>query len=244
MSAADRTVEHVTCLGCGCACDDITVVVQRGRLTDAKQACALGVAWFGDGRVPDEIRINGREGTLERALAEAAKILTGAKHSLVYLAGDISCEAQRDAVGIADRLKGAIDSLAGSGAAGLLAAQRRESTARGTVERLRERDQGFGAVRVRGGRARLRIGHHRHVSCLGHVLDEADRRPKPRILPHRPPLDQRAHRAERIELGVRRDGHPPVRVRRATGFAHVHGDHAAAPAPYGGGQTQRIHCVA
>ena len=125
MSAADRTVEHVTCLGCGCVCDDITVVVQRGRLTDAKQACALGVAWFGDGRVPDEIRIHGRAGTLERALAEAAKILTGAKHSLVYLAGDISCEAQRDAVGIADRLKGAIDSLAGSGAAGVLAAQRR-----------------------------------------------------------------------------------------------------------------------
>jgi len=62
-------VEHVTCLGCGCACDDITVVVQRGRVAEAQRACALGAAWFGDGRVPDEIRIRGRTGTLERAIA-------------------------------------------------------------------------------------------------------------------------------------------------------------------------------
>src|SRR5256885_3993657 len=31
------TVEHVTCLGCGCACDDITVVVQRGRVAEAQR---------------------------------------------------------------------------------------------------------------------------------------------------------------------------------------------------------------
>src|SRR5205823_3963998 len=48
VTAATRTVEHVTCLGCGCACDDITVVVQRGRLTEAQRACALRGA--ADGR--------------------------------------------------------------------------------------------------------------------------------------------------------------------------------------------------
>src|SRR5205085_2738731 len=84
-----RTVEHVTCLGCGCACDDITVVVQRGRLTEAQRACALGAAWFGDGQVPDAVRIRGRAGTLERALAEATALVTDAKRPLVYLAGDI-----------------------------------------------------------------------------------------------------------------------------------------------------------
>ena len=61
---SDRSVAHVTCLGCGCACDDITVVVQRGRVAEAQQACALGAAWFGDGRIPDEIRIRGHAGTL------------------------------------------------------------------------------------------------------------------------------------------------------------------------------------
>ena len=131
-------VEHVTCLGCGCACDDITVVVQRGRVAEAQRACALGAAWFGDGRVPDEIRIRGRAGTLERAIAEAAKLLSDAERPLVYLAGDVSCEVQRDAVAIADRLRGAIDSLAGTAAPGLLAAQRR-GRAGATLGELRQR---------------------------------------------------------------------------------------------------------
>ena len=138
MSAAARTVEHATCLGCGCACDDITVVVQRGRLTEAKRACALGTAWFGDGQVPDVVRIRGRAGTLERALSEATRLLREAKRPLVYLAGDISCEVQRDAVAIADRLKGAIDSLAGTAAPGVLAAQRR-GRAGATLGELRQR---------------------------------------------------------------------------------------------------------
>src|SRR5207302_10329259 len=138
VSAAARTVEHATCLGCGCACDDITVVVQRGRLTEAKRACALGTAWFGDGQVPDVVRIRGRAGTLERALSEATRLLREAKRPLVYLAGDISCEVQRDAVAIADRLKGAIDSLAGTAAPGVLAAQRR-GRAGATLGELRQR---------------------------------------------------------------------------------------------------------
>jgi formylmethanofuran dehydrogenase subunit B len=138
VSAAAGTVEHVTCLGCGCACDDITVVVERGRLTEARRACALGAAWFGDGQVPNEIRIRGRAGTLERAIAEAAKLLTDAKRPLVYLAGDISCEVQRDAVAIADRLKGSIDSLASTAAPGVLAAQRR-GRAGATLGELRQR---------------------------------------------------------------------------------------------------------
>ena len=138
MTTAARTIEHVTCLGCGCACDDITVVVERGRLTEAQQACALGAAWFGDGQVPDEIRIRDRTGTMERAIAEAAKLLADAKRPLVYLAGDISCEVQRDAVAIADRLKGAIDSLASTAAPGVLAAQRR-GRAGATLGEVRQR---------------------------------------------------------------------------------------------------------
>jgi formylmethanofuran dehydrogenase subunit B len=138
VNAVARTVEHVTCLGCGCACDDITVVVQGARLTEARRACALGAAWFGDGQVPDAVRIRGRAGTLERALTEAARLLTDAKRPLVYLAGDISCEVQRDAVAIADRLKGAIDSLASTAAPGVLAAQRR-GRAGATLGELRQR---------------------------------------------------------------------------------------------------------
>src|SRR2546422_4289515 len=91
----DRTVANVTCLGCGCACDDITVVVKQDRIADARNACTLGSAWFGDGTVPAETRVNGRTASLEQALTEAARLLTGATRPLVYLAGDVSCETKR-----------------------------------------------------------------------------------------------------------------------------------------------------
>jgi formylmethanofuran dehydrogenase subunit B len=134
----DRTVANATCLGCGCACDDITVVVRRDRIADARNACALGAAWFGDGAVPAETRVNGRTASLEQALTEAARLLTGAKRPLVYLAGDISCETQRAAVAIADRLHAAIDSLAATSAPAVLAAQRR-GRAGATLGEIRQR---------------------------------------------------------------------------------------------------------
>src|SRR5713101_1279709 len=134
----DRTVANVTCLGYGCACDDIGVVVTRDRIAEARNACALGAAWFGDGSVPAETRVNGRSASLEQALTEAARLLTGAKRPLVYLAGDVSCETQREAVAIADRLHAAIDSLAATAATAVLAAQRR-GRAGATLGEIRQR---------------------------------------------------------------------------------------------------------
>lgn len=122
---SERTVTHVTCLGCGCACDDIAVVVQRDRIAEARNACALGKTWFGDGTIPTATRVNGRSAPLEDALDEAARLLRGAQRAFVYLAGDISCETQRVTVAIADRLHAAIDSLAATAAESVLATQRR-----------------------------------------------------------------------------------------------------------------------
>ncbi|HYK82059.1 MAG TPA: hypothetical protein VEU55_02860 [Gemmatimonadales bacterium] len=138
MSTADRMVEHATCLGCGCACDDIAVVVSRGRITAARNACPLGQAWFGDGTLPAETRAHDRPTTLEQALHEARSLLTGAKRPLVYLAADVSCEAYRAGVAIADRLRAALDTLGAAAAAGTLAAQRRGRAA-ATLGELRQR---------------------------------------------------------------------------------------------------------
>ncbi len=134
----DRTLANVTCLGCGCACDDITVVVTRDRIAEARNACALGAAWFGDGSVSAETRVNSRSASLEQALTEAARLLTGAKRPLVYLAGDVSCETQREGVAIADRLHAVIDSLAATAATAVLAAQRR-GRAGATLGEIRQR---------------------------------------------------------------------------------------------------------
>src|SRR5207249_533353 len=83
-------------------------------------------------------RANGGAAPLEQALTGGARILTGARHPLVYLAGDISSETQREAVAIADRLHAAIDSLAATAAPAVLAAQRR-GRAGATLGEIRQR---------------------------------------------------------------------------------------------------------
>ena len=120
-----RIVEHATCLGCGCTCDDITVVVRLARIAEARHACPLGLAWFGDGQLPARVISGGHDVDLDRALDDAAALLGGGR-ALVYLAGDLSCEVQRAGVAVADQLHAALDTLTTATALpGILAAQRR-----------------------------------------------------------------------------------------------------------------------
>ena len=119
-------LDHVTCLGCGCACDDIGIGVHGGRIVEARQACELGVAWFGDGRVPARAMVDGRDVASDDALDAAANRLAAVARPLVYLAPDLSCEAQREGVALADRLRAALDSVTSATAIGsILAAQER-----------------------------------------------------------------------------------------------------------------------
>src|SRR2546427_5681593 len=133
-----RTVEHATCLGCGCACDDIAVVVDGDRIAEARNSCPLGRAWFAGGSVPRETRAGGKPVAPDVALGDAAKLLARAERPLVYLAPDISCETQRAAVAIADRLGALLDSPTGEIAAGILASQRR-GRAGATLGEIRQR---------------------------------------------------------------------------------------------------------
>jgi formylmethanofuran dehydrogenase subunit B len=111
---ADRVESHVTCLGCGCACDDIELTIAGGRIVAAGRACTLGAAWFGDGSAPARVLIDGRPAELEAALAEAARLLRHARHPLVYLAPGLSLEAQRRAAGLADVCRAALDNVSSS----------------------------------------------------------------------------------------------------------------------------------
>ncbi|MDF2770817.1 MAG: formylmethanofuran dehydrogenase subunit [Geminicoccaceae bacterium] len=102
-------VEDVTCMGCGCLCDDITVIVGSGRIREARNACALGAAWFGDGIVPTRTVLDGVDASPEVAITAAAERLARAQRVLVYLAPNLSCEAQRAGAAIADFLHGILD---------------------------------------------------------------------------------------------------------------------------------------
>jgi len=117
------TVENATCLGCGCACDDIDVVVQDGRIAAARNTCDLGRRWFGSGDVPSSVVTNGDATSLDEAIAATARLLGEAKRPLVYLAPDVSCETQRETVCLADVLRARLDTTTTTAAPFILATQ-------------------------------------------------------------------------------------------------------------------------
>jgi formylmethanofuran dehydrogenase subunit B len=127
-----------TCLGCGCACDDIDVVVSSDRIVEARHACELGVAWFGDGIVPTRCLVGGREAPVEAALHATAALLSRSTSPLVYLAPDLTCEAQREAIALADALHASLDTVTSSAMGSVLASQER-GRASATLGEIRHR---------------------------------------------------------------------------------------------------------
>jgi formylmethanofuran dehydrogenase subunit B len=99
----------------------------------------LGAAWFGDGQVPARVLIAGRDGAIDEALDVAASLLRGARRPLVYLAPELSCEAQREGVAIADALRGTVDSVTTSTAIGSVLAQQERGRASATLGEIRNR---------------------------------------------------------------------------------------------------------
>ena len=113
MSENTTLVENATCTFCGCVCDDmhLSVDLDEKQITKAKNACILGRAWYANHTVEDRpaALIDGEEATLEEAVDEAARILVESRFPIVYGLSDTTCEAQREAVALADMVKANID---------------------------------------------------------------------------------------------------------------------------------------
>ena len=135
----DRVVEDVTCLGCGCACDDIQITVRGDRIVDAGRACALGAAWFGDGSLPAEAAVDAQRATIATALASAADLVRAAKRPLVYLAPGITNETAREAVALADAIGAALDSVTSATIMGAILATQERGRAWATLGEGRHR---------------------------------------------------------------------------------------------------------
>ncbi|MCL4296826.1 MAG: hypothetical protein KJ077_13905 [Anaerolineae bacterium] len=106
-------VNNAICTFCGCVCDDIELHTEGDRIFKAKRACSLGEAWFtnhtAEAHYPPAL-IDGRPAPLEAAVAAAADFLVRANHPLIYGLSNVTCETQREAVMLAERLGGIIDS--------------------------------------------------------------------------------------------------------------------------------------
>lgn len=134
-----RAVHHAVCLGCGCACDDIAVHVFGDRITDARNACALGVRWFGDGVIPSAIRVNGADAALSDALAAITASIKQARQTAIYLAPEITCEAQREAIGLGDLVRGTVDTISSTTVLPTIIASQERGRASATLGELRNR---------------------------------------------------------------------------------------------------------
>lgn len=108
-----KVIKNAICTFCGCVCDDIelTVAPNGKQISKANNACVLGKAWFLEHRVEDfpVAMIDGKEVSLDQAIEEAAQVFVNAKFPAIYGLSDTTCEAQKEAVAIADYLNGNID---------------------------------------------------------------------------------------------------------------------------------------
>jgi formylmethanofuran dehydrogenase subunit B len=106
-------VKNATCTFCGCVCDDIELHANGERITDTKGACILGQAWFknhtAERLYPDAL-IDGKPASVDDAVEAAADYLYRANMPLVYGLSNTTCEAQREAVQLAELIGGVIDS--------------------------------------------------------------------------------------------------------------------------------------
>jgi formylmethanofuran dehydrogenase subunit B len=105
-------IDNVVCAFCGCVCDDLSVTIEDSRITKVKKACALGKSWL-EGHSDETDRptalIDGQPATLDEAVDVAARILVQAEYPLIYGLSSTYCEAQRQAVALADALQATID---------------------------------------------------------------------------------------------------------------------------------------
>jgi len=106
-------VNNATCTFCGCVCDDMELHADGDRIVKTKRACSLGEAWFknhtAERLYPDAL-VDGQEATLDEAIEAAADHLYEANMALVYGLSNVTCEAQRGAVALAEMIGGVVDS--------------------------------------------------------------------------------------------------------------------------------------
>jgi len=113
QNCESRRIDDAPCLACGCLCDDITLMVRGGRIVDAQRACDLGRRWFLEAREPadwPEATVSGQTVSRQESLERACAILRAARSPVVLGLSNSSCETQRAAAALADRL-GAVVSL-------------------------------------------------------------------------------------------------------------------------------------
>src|ERR1700685_2386798 len=106
-------VKNATCTFCGCVCDDIELHADGVRIVETKSARSLGESGFKhqtEEHLYPHALIDAKPAPVDDAVETAADYLLDANMPLVYGMSNITCEAQREAVSLAELIGGVIDS--------------------------------------------------------------------------------------------------------------------------------------
>jgi formylmethanofuran dehydrogenase subunit B len=104
MLSSSQT-DAVTCLGCGCLCDDLTIQVEEGRVVSVGRGCDLGLRWFSSapgGEDGPSAWIEGQVAEVSEALDRAAELLRASRAPLMFGLTRTSTETVREALALAD----------------------------------------------------------------------------------------------------------------------------------------------
>ena len=106
-------IEPVTCLVCGCLCDDISVVKQGEKITAAGNACVLGREWLLRDRLHEPGKpaalVKGQPVEAAEAVELAARLLMNAKAPIILGLGRSTNETVAAAVELADRIGAVVE---------------------------------------------------------------------------------------------------------------------------------------
>ncbi len=106
-------IDPVTCLVCGCLCDDIAVVKQGENITAAGNACVLGTEWLLRDRLLEPGKpaalIQGRPAEPAEAVELAARLLRKAHAPIIIGLGRSTNETVAAALELADRIGAVVE---------------------------------------------------------------------------------------------------------------------------------------
>jgi formylmethanofuran dehydrogenase subunit B len=111
-SATRSSVEDATCIACGCLCDDLTIVAERGQIIEAQRACEIGRRWFFADHGSSNVTLATRDGEPAdsgQAIGRAAEILGNARSPVLIGLERTTSETVAEALAIADRIGAVVD---------------------------------------------------------------------------------------------------------------------------------------
>lgn len=98
-----------TCTGCSLLCEDIDVVLDKGRIKEIRNACRRGAARFRGCKNRLTPSVNKKQTDIDTAIKKAADILKNVKSPMLFGWSNSTCEAQVKGIELAKKLNAAID---------------------------------------------------------------------------------------------------------------------------------------